>query len=79
VTQLAAGIAFHGLCLAVPSEVVRSAALVAGRGAPGAADKPTPWVSVAAAANHGSAAQSGTRRVGAIPLSLVSIPATQDE
>jgi hypothetical protein len=64
VSELAAGIALHGLRLAVTSKVVRAAALVAGRLA-GAADKASPCLAEAAAADGSAPVEAGNRGVGA--------------
>ncbi|KAI0155379.1 hypothetical protein GGR52DRAFT_201218 [Hypoxylon sp. FL1284] len=55
VAQFPAGVAFHGLCLAVARKVVRPAALVA-RSRPGATGKAAPAEAGVSAARDGSAA-----------------------
>jgi hypothetical protein len=67
VAELAAGVAFHRLRLAVASKVVRTAALIAGRrtGCAGesAADGP-----IAAAADDAASAKPSNRGVGTVAL-----------
>lgn len=69
VTQLAAGVALHGLSLAVAGKVVRTTALVAGGGT-GTASEATTAVAtgVAATAHGGATAHRGTDGVGASAL-----------
>lgn len=64
VTELAAGVALHGLSLAVAGKVVRATALVAGSGASTASEATTAETAEAAAAN-GSTAGDASGRVGA--------------
>lgn len=66
VAELAASIALHRLRLAVASEVVRTAALVARRRAGTA--KATPRRTEAAAPNNTASAEAGHRGVGAVAL-----------
>lgn len=61
VTELAAGVALHGLSLAVTREVVRTTALVAGCGA-GVAAESTAESTLETAASTGTAASGGTGR-----------------
>jgi hypothetical protein len=60
VSELATGVALHGLRLAVTSKVVGAAALVAGRLA-SAADKASPCLGEAAAAGGGCPVEAGNR------------------
>lgn len=64
VTELAAGVALHGLSLAVAGKVVRATALVAGSGASTASKATTSETAEAATAN-GSTAGDASGRVGA--------------
>jgi hypothetical protein len=67
VAELAAGVALHGLSLAITSEVVGAAALVAGGRARAAGESATAAKATVAAAGNGSTATHGTGadRVGA--------------
>lgn len=67
VTELAAGVALHGLSLAVAGKVVRATALVAGSGASTASKATTSETAEAATAN-GSTAGDASGRVGASAL-----------
>ncbi|KAI1463917.1 uncharacterized protein F4812DRAFT_226819 [Daldinia caldariorum] len=65
VTKFSTGVAFHGLGLAVPCEVIRSTAFIAGS-RPGPTSKTAPAkTTVAATANRGTASDSHTGRVRA--------------
>jgi len=65
--QLAAGIALHGLRLAVAGKVVRAAALVAG-GLTSVADKAAAAMAEAATADGAAPGEPGNGRVGAVAL-----------
>lgn len=76
VSELAAGIALHGLGLAIPSKVVGTTALVA-RGRTRAAGVPTAAVAKATPANRASATEPDSARVGAVALQRVRNVANQ--
>lgn len=65
--QFPAGIAFHCLCLAVASEMVRAAALVAG-GYSIATVPATIPSTIAPSRSHAAATGAGSARIGAVTL-----------
>ena len=71
VAQLAAGVALHGLSLAITGEVVGATALVAGRGTRVAVVEATA-VALETAARASRAASAGGSRVGAVALMTTS-------
>ncbi|KAF1946805.1 hypothetical protein EJ02DRAFT_196978 [Clathrospora elynae] len=70
-TKLAAGVALHGLSLAIAGEMVRSAALVAG-GRAGTASESAPEAASAANATTGRTRATAHSRVGAIAGEVTS-------
>lgn len=72
VAELAAGVALHGLSLAVAGKVVGATALVAGSRARAAGEATTGEAAVAATA-HGGTAAHGTRANGVGASALVSM------